>query len=63
MDRFLLFFQKYIYSKSYVQMDLEFMILDTLDSIRPSSSFKKFENLFELQQACNKIEAFEEKVF
>ena len=63
MDRFLLFFQKYIYSKSYVQMDLEFMILDTLDSIRPSSSFKKFENLSELQQACNKIEAFEEKVF
>ena len=36
MDRFLIFFQKYIYSKSYVQMDLEFMILDTFDQIRPS---------------------------
>lgn len=45
MDRFLTFFQKYIYSKSYVLMDLEFMILDTFDKMRPSLTFKKFENL------------------
>ena len=63
MDRFLLFFQRYIYQKSYVQMDLEFMILDTLDSIRPSTSFKKYENLTELQLACERVEAFEAKVY
>lgn len=35
MDRFLMFFQKYIFSKNYVLMDLEFMILDTFDNLRP----------------------------
>lgn len=35
MDRFLFFFERYIYSKNYVLMDLEFMILDTFDNIRP----------------------------
>jgi len=40
MDRFLLFFQRYIFSKNYVLVDLEFMILDTYDSIRPN--FKQF---------------------
>lgn len=44
-------------------MDLEFMILDTFDQIRPSSSFKKYENLAELEAACQKIESFESKVY
>ena len=44
-------------------MDLEFMVLDTFDQIRPSSSFKKYESFTELEAACQKIEAFEKKVF
>ena len=39
-------------------MDLEFMILDTLDSIRPSQ-FKKFDDFSQANAACEKIEAFE----
>jgi regulator of nonsense transcripts 2 len=35
MDRFLMYFQRYIFSKSYVLMDLEFMVLDTIDNLRP----------------------------
>ena len=35
MDRFLVFFQSYIFEKSYILMDLEFMLLDTFDAIRP----------------------------
>lgn len=38
MDRFLMFFQCYIMSKNYILMDLEFMLLDTLDTLRPKSS-------------------------
>ena len=45
--------------KTYVVMDLEFMILDTLDYVRPSAEYKKYENLSELKQACQTIEAFE----
>ena len=63
MDRFLTFFQKYIYSKSYVLMDLEFMILDTFDKMRPSLTFKKFENLQQAEEACKKIEEFENECF
>jgi len=32
MHRFLVFFQKYIHQKSYILMDLEFMILDCFES-------------------------------
>ena len=42
-------------------MDLEFMILDTFDQIRPSLSFKKFENLAEATLAVEKIEQYESK--
>ena len=48
MDRFLLFFQRYILSKSYVLMDLEFMILDTFDHLRPSLRLKKYDTLSEI---------------
>ena len=41
MDRFLIFFSRFIFTKNYVLMDLEFMILDTLDNIRPA--FEKFK--------------------
>ena len=35
MDRFLIFFQRYIFCKSYIQMDLEFALLDTFETISP----------------------------
>merc|ERR1712062_405388 len=35
LDRFLLYFQKYYLSKEYIPLDVEFMICDTFDAIRP----------------------------
>ena len=63
MERLLIFFQRYILSKSYVLMDLEFMILDALDYMRPSQKFKKFESHQEADAACRKIEQFEREHF
>jgi len=40
-------------------MDLEFMILDTLDRHRAGS--KKFEQLDDITEAVRKIEEFEEE--
>lgn len=58
MDRFLFFFERYIFSKNYVLMDLEFMILDTFDNIRPK--FIRFQSESEAKEACSKIEEAEE---
>ena len=49
-----MYFQRYIFSKSYVLMDLEFMILDTFDTLRPQ--LIKFQSLEEADQACTTIE-------
>ena len=49
--------------KTYVVMDLEFMILDILDYVRPSADYKKYEQLSELKAACEKIEKFENEFF
>lgn len=57
MDRFLIFFSRFIFSKNYVLMDLEFMILDTLDNVRPR--FQKFKAESEAAEACTLIEAAE----
>ena len=54
MDRFLIFFQRYIYSKNYIFMDLEFMILDTFDSMRPRKA-PKVTSLEEANNACEQI--------
>ena len=54
MDRFLIFFQRYIYTKSYILMDLEFMILDTFDTMRPRRA-PKLQSLVEADAACSKI--------
>lgn len=35
------------------------MILDTIDYVRPSSYFKKYDSLIELTLACEKVEKFE----
>jgi len=44
-------------------MDLEFMILDTIDYIRPSVYYKKVDSLVDLQLSCEKIERFEAEAF
>ena len=49
--------------KSYVVMDLEFMILDTMDYVRPSADYKKYEKLADLKQACATIEKFENQYY
>ena len=54
MDRFLIYFQRYIFSKSYVLMDLEFMILDTFDTLRPS--LIRFQSLEEAEEVRIQIE-------
>eukprot|EP00349_Pseudokeronopsis_sp_Brazil_P010103 CAMPEP_0202979256 /NCGR_PEP_ID=MMETSP1396-20130829/85458_1 /ASSEMBLY_ACC=CAM_ASM_000872 /TAXON_ID= /ORGANISM="Pseudokeronopsis sp., Strain Brazil" /LENGTH=233 /DNA_ID=CAMNT_0049718603 /DNA_START=516 /DNA_END=1217 /DNA_ORIENTATION=- len=53
MDRFLVFFQRFIHTRTYVLMDLEFMILDTLDALRPH--FPKFHTTSDAEDACQKI--------
>jgi regulator of nonsense transcripts 2 len=53
MDRYLLHFQRYIFSKTYVLMDLEFMILDTFDNLR--ATLIRFQSLEEAEEVCLKI--------
>ena len=53
-DRFLVFFQKYILSKNYIPMNVEFHILDVFDTISPN--LKKFKNYEEAKQACQKLQ-------
>ena len=57
MDRFLFFFERYIFSKNYVLMDLEFMILDMFDNLRPK--FVRFQSGAEAVEACRLIEEYE----
>jgi hypothetical protein len=47
------FFQRYILSKSYIPMNVEFTVLDVLDNLAPE--LKKFKNLKEAQEACAKV--------
>ena len=63
MDRFLIFFQRYIFSKKYVLMDLEFMILDSFDKMRPSHSYKKYSHFQQVDDVCRQIEKFEKANF
>lgn len=44
LDRFFVFFQRYILRKNYMLMDLEFMLLDTFDSLR-AKNMPRIENL------------------
>lgn len=53
VDKFLVFFQKYILGKNYIPMNVEFHILDVLDNISPD--LKKFKNYKEAQEACAKL--------
>ena len=54
MDRFLIFFQRYLFTKSYILMDLEFMLLDTFDTLRPRN-FPKVETIEQANKACSLI--------
>lgn len=53
LDVFLKQFQRYILSKSYVSLDLEFMILDTFEIIRPD--MKLYKTYEEADEECKKI--------
>lgn len=63
MDRFLIFFQRYLLAKEYVLMDLEFALLDCFDKIRPAADFKKYQDAAEAAKACEQIEQFESEHF
>ena len=39
LDRFLVFMTRYIHSRDYVVMDVEFMILDVFEKHRPANGF------------------------
>lgn len=41
-------------------MDLEFMLLDTLDKVRPAATFKKQTSLADIEKACSLVEQFEQ---
>jgi hypothetical protein len=49
-----MYFQRYIFSKSYVLMDLEFMVLDTFDQARPG--LVRFSSAAEAAEACAFLE-------
>jgi regulator of nonsense transcripts 2 len=60
LDRFLVFFQRYIFTKNFISLDLEFMILDTFQNLRPK--LRTFENLEEVDLECKRIEELEKKM-
>ena len=53
VERFLVFFQKYILSKNYLPMLLEFMVLDIFEFLNPNMYV--FKNLKDATDACTKI--------
>lgn len=53
IDKFLIFFQKYILSKNYIPINVEFQILDLFDTLSPN--LKRFHTYKEAQEACNRI--------
>lgn len=53
VDKYLVFLQRYILSKTYLPINVEFQVLDVLDSLAPD--LKKFKNFKEAQEACNKL--------
>jgi hypothetical protein len=59
MDRFLIFFQRYVFTKEYLLMDLEIELLDTLEAIRPHKQ-PKLHSYRQASEACDKILAAED---
>lgn len=56
MLRFLIVFQRYILSKRYVPIDIEFMILDTFESLDGSSRLTKLKTFTHANDLVNLIE-------
>ena len=53
MDKFLVFFQRYILNKTYIPLNVEFHILDVLDALSPE--LKKFKTYKEAHEAWLKL--------
>lgn len=53
VERYMAFFQKYILSKNYLPMLIEFMVLDIFEFLNPNIIF--FKNIKDATEACNKI--------
>ena len=54
VDKYLVFFQRYILSKTYIPMNVEFHILDVLENLSPD--LKKFKTYKEAHEACIKLQ-------
>ena len=53
MDKFLVFFQRYIMNKTYIPLNVEFHVLDVLDALSPE--LKKFKTYKEAHEAWLKL--------
>ena len=53
LDKFLVFFQRYILAKAYIPLNVEFHVLDVLDALSPD--LKKFKNYKEAHEAWLKL--------
>lgn len=56
LDRYLVYFQRYILSKSYIPMDVDFMISDTLEALRPNLLNTRFSSFEQANQEVIKLE-------
>ena len=54
LDTLLNYFQRYILSKTYMSLDLQFMILDTYEDLRPETTF--YKSYEEADEECKKME-------
>lgn len=54
VERFLMFFQKYILSKTYLPMLSEFMVLDLIEYLSPG--IKIYKNFKDVTEACANFE-------
>lgn len=59
VDKFLVFFQRYILTKSYIPINVEFHVLDVLDTLSPD--LKKFKTYKEAHEACMKLSKIKEE--
>ena len=59
LDRFLIYFQRYYLNKEYIPLDVEFMISDCFDAIRPK--YKRLLSFEDAMKATDKIEAEEKE--
>mmetsp|Transcript_27619 Transcript_27619/g.67177 ORF Transcript_27619/g.67177 Transcript_27619/m.67177 type:complete len:1475 (+) Transcript_27619:251-4675(+) len=54
LERFLLYFQRYLLLKRFIPVDLEFLVADLLDRLCPK--FKRIPNLDEAERRIKKVE-------